>query len=702
MGNSNQSKPQTMTGDEFLHSDWIRQGESSEGELKVKSNYKRWASRVGNLGLLEQAGQLWSRLISGQVTGQEKAVIIGSLLYLITPVDLIPDMIPVIGWLDDFGVAVFALSYLRNQADKAVLSQPVFEVPDSILSSQSMTHILHTTAYKGLPYKVAELQTAAEELGISGYADMASDLENDLGGGFFRILFAGKYNTGKSTLINAWLGKDYLPVGPVPTTSALIHILADIQEALYSEQPSGETVIHQSIADLHNTSDSAIKEARRLTLFLPESALPDGVVFIDSPGLEDPRLEISALTLQEAPAADAIVVVLNAKYIKSKPDALFIGGLLTQDRERKLFFVLTHIDDIPKRELEQLITEIKQWLATLGVMNSRLFPLSAKLALNSSKNGSNTAEFNQFRDAVLSFLQKDASEGTRKRFIRQANAIKEGLLDACDGVLDLAEKTKEEQQQTRVIMEKAQDQAKALLAKQESTIYRKIEQIRTTFNANFNDYLGTLEGELNDIVDRAKTVDTLPSSNSLETAIKDGLKRFTETQFTAIAVEVDACSIDLADKLRTDLHGMQLPIRSDRSQTFFQNNPDMFTPMLLVVAFPLTHFFTFAYLAIGAMFGANIVQQLVQKISSNMALSKVRPELKRQLGELLQELKPKMTEWSEPMFEELRRRACSRLRSVSTIQVNGIPNLDNDQTEEMTDSARSIKRRLLEWTVDGN
>jgi uncharacterized membrane protein YkvA (DUF1232 family) len=41
----------------------------------------------------------------------EKSVAIGALLYFITPVDAIPDYLPVVGFLDDAGVIALAVTY---------------------------------------------------------------------------------------------------------------------------------------------------------------------------------------------------------------------------------------------------------------------------------------------------------------------------------------------------------------------------------------------------------------------------------------------------------------------------------------------------------------------------------------------------------------------------------------------------------------
>lgn len=41
-----------------------------------------------------------------------KAAIGLAVLYLIWPIDLVPDLAPIIGWLDDIGITALAIAYL--------------------------------------------------------------------------------------------------------------------------------------------------------------------------------------------------------------------------------------------------------------------------------------------------------------------------------------------------------------------------------------------------------------------------------------------------------------------------------------------------------------------------------------------------------------------------------------------------------------
>ena len=76
---------------------------------------------------------LFSRLArDARVPRRRKAALLAGLLYLATPIDLVPDFVPVAGQLDDAIVAVALLRYLLRGAGPGLLTELWPGPPDSL------------------------------------------------------------------------------------------------------------------------------------------------------------------------------------------------------------------------------------------------------------------------------------------------------------------------------------------------------------------------------------------------------------------------------------------------------------------------------------------------------------------------------------------------------------------------------------------
>ncbi len=86
--------------------------ECKEAENKAK---KRGASHE----LLDQIGMLWQMLWSPdyEISWSIKSWILGGLAYFICPVDLIPDAIPALGYVDDLAVVGWICTLLSEEID---------------------------------------------------------------------------------------------------------------------------------------------------------------------------------------------------------------------------------------------------------------------------------------------------------------------------------------------------------------------------------------------------------------------------------------------------------------------------------------------------------------------------------------------------------------------------------------------------------
>ncbi|MBP3727085.1 MAG: DUF1232 domain-containing protein [Bacteroidaceae bacterium] len=79
----------------------------------------RIAKRAG-AKLIYVALILYYMLQSKKVSLKDKALILGALGYLISPLDAIPDAIPIAGLGDDLGVLMFALQKVRSNVSDEV------------------------------------------------------------------------------------------------------------------------------------------------------------------------------------------------------------------------------------------------------------------------------------------------------------------------------------------------------------------------------------------------------------------------------------------------------------------------------------------------------------------------------------------------------------------------------------------------------
>ena len=105
--------------DDFLKSRWMELARSSDAEKKVRKEFSKWLRKAKDTQLVKRARQLWDYFNSGKVSGAEKLLIVAALLYLVSPVDVVPDWIPIAGLLDDAAVAGLVLDYVLKKLDES-------------------------------------------------------------------------------------------------------------------------------------------------------------------------------------------------------------------------------------------------------------------------------------------------------------------------------------------------------------------------------------------------------------------------------------------------------------------------------------------------------------------------------------------------------------------------------------------------------
>ncbi len=180
----------------------------------------------------------------------------------------------------------------------------------------------------------------------------------------FLMVVVGEFNAGKSAVINALLGQEYLPEGVVPTTSELVLI----RHSDASEQPG---------------ADSGMAVRRLPVPWLQE------VNLVDTPGTNAVIRQHQELTEHFVPRSDLVLFVTSADRPFSESERAFLQQI--RDWGKKIVIVVNKIELLTTEAEQQEVLEFVRRNAheLLGVAPA-IFAVSARLALEAKNSGEST------------------------------------------------------------------------------------------------------------------------------------------------------------------------------------------------------------------------------------------------------------------------------------------------------------------------
>ncbi|HEB55958.1 MAG TPA: hypothetical protein ENI98_06585 [Gammaproteobacteria bacterium] len=241
-------------------------------------------------------------------------------------------------------------------------------------------------------------------------------LRQRLESNIFNLLVMGEFKRGKSSVINALIGDEVLPVGVVPLTA-----IATILE--YGETPAmqilfkdgTETQVEvQALWDFatekgNPNNEKGVSEVR---VSWPSPWLKSGVRLIDTPGIGSVHQHNSAVTYSLLPRADAVLLVLSVDQPIGQVEYDFLKQV--RDYAGRIFFILNKMDLLTAADLAESQAFVAQVISEAMDCPVTLFPLSARLALAGRKNDSAEqlaqSGFPTFTEALKLFLEKDKGD----------------------------------------------------------------------------------------------------------------------------------------------------------------------------------------------------------------------------------------------------------------------------------------------------
>lgn len=266
--------------------------------------------------------------------------------------------------------------------------------------------------------------------------DELNEVDSYLNNQKFSIGITGVMNAGKSTMLNALMGKEILGSAVVPETANLTivkHNPTENAKVFYWNQAEWDR-IEKSALQLESMRDyvnetkkifgdelsSYIKKESRydevdiddLSSYTSAEAkgkkcnlvkyvelgsnldfLSDGIEIVDTPGLDDPVIQREEITKEYVSACDMMLHLMNVSQSATLKDIEFIIDALLYQNISKLLVVITRADTVSKEQLEEVIeytkTSIRRQLKDQNkdsqldyiLKTIKFIPISGKMAL---------------------------------------------------------------------------------------------------------------------------------------------------------------------------------------------------------------------------------------------------------------------------------------------------------------------------------
>jgi hypothetical protein len=160
--------------------------------------------------------------------------------------------------------------------------------------------------------------------------------------------FCGVFNAGKSTLMNAALGRNLMPVGALPESGAICALqsgAADSAEVVESGRrrpiPCSMEAIHEEITLVAKDGSRRpqVLGIDRVDVALGRSIIPPRVRWVDSPGYNDQQ-DMALLSRRAAAEADVVVWVLRSRQLLSEPEMIFLASHIGESGPASVVFIM--------------------------------------------------------------------------------------------------------------------------------------------------------------------------------------------------------------------------------------------------------------------------------------------------------------------------------------------------------------------------
>lgn len=261
-----------------------------------------------------------------------------------------------------------------------------------------------------------DLKEAASYLGENLDLAEIEELENIQKAGKIYLTVWGHYSAGKSKLLNKILGVDLLPTKTRETTAVLTYLEFGTEEGatIFFEDGRTEEIelgVLKSIFQ-NTVADIDIDEIKKIVVSLNNPLLKNGIVLVDTPGINTLLERHNLLAASTINQAGKILYVLGRA--PSEVDKKFIKEIISTGTE--ITFVRTKADSIDplEEDVDEALMFEKNLLTDISGKDSIEF-----VAVSSEENSELFANISQLRDKIME-IQKNTAKEIEEAVTRKA------------------------------------------------------------------------------------------------------------------------------------------------------------------------------------------------------------------------------------------------------------------------------------------
>jgi GTP-binding protein EngB required for normal cell division/predicted MPP superfamily phosphohydrolase len=410
---------------------------------------------------------------------------------------------------------------------------------------------------------VTRLSTIGKGLGWKSVAKQGEALLEVLQQEPYRVVITGRSRAGKSTLLNAMVGRLICPVKRTRTTAVpiiiapgekeVVTVLLEKEAPHRIDGPVTKDMLSPYADDQNNPRN--IKGVSEIRVVLADEVLDLGVMYVDIPGFDDPNRRIGSTANDVIQSAHALVFVLDVSTVVNggfsldgKTIELLQGA---RDRKCPVFVVCNKAEGLNAEDRKLVVDDVRSTLEQydLWAMLQRppFFMSASKASVTRERKDSDPPDYEAFHDALWESLWKTDNIG-----MHRLHRVFEQLLLASNEVAVLIS-SRQAQEPDRVRLHRALDRFVAEWNEIYDGCNAVIAHARKSCARNIRSAKGSFQAEIRAWIEALPADQELPRPSKAIASLREPmLERWNEV-LKKVEHEIKALLVPLDQRMRESL-----------------------------------------------------------------------------------------------------------------------------------------------------